>query len=188
MKGLKFIDLVGRLILLALSKPVRKARFTAAAAVVASIAKSKLAHAASSSGGGDLSAKSPDLDRFITVLAKEMGNLIESPISGGQRAACIEALLYMQAAGVPVSLSASSFTLVGADGGSGGAQDSLLVAVLHCARSCPDDAPLFLEYASGVVGIAPEAVDLQKVAALWDAACDQSNKEAALVAALAAPS
>ena len=186
MKGLKFIDLVGRLILLALSKPVRKARFTAAAAVVASIAKSKLAHAASSSGGGDLSAKSPDLDRFITVLAKEMGNLIESPISGGQRAACIEALLYMQAAGVPVSLSASSFTLVGADGGSGGAQDSLLVAVLHCARSCPDDAPLFLEYASGVVGIAPEAVDLQKVAALWDAACDQSNKEAALVAALAA--
>ncbi len=186
MKGIKFIDLMGRLILLALSKPVRKARFTAAAAVVASIAKSKLAHAASSSGGGELSAKSPDLDRFITVLAKEMGNLIESPISGGQRAACIEALLYMQAAGVPVSLSASSFTLVGADGGSGGAQDSLLVAVLHCARSCPEDAPLFLEYASGVVGIAPEAVDLQKVAALWDAACDQSNKEAALVAALAA--
>jgi len=185
-KGLKFIDLVGRLILLALSKPVRKARFTAAAAVVASIAKSKLAHAASSSGGGDLSAKSPELERFITVLAKEMGNLIESPISGGQRAACIEALLYLQAAGVPVSLSASSFTLVGADGGSGGAQDSLLVAVLHCARSCPGDAPLFLEYASGVVGIAPEAVDLQKVAALWDAACDQSNKEAALVAALAA--
>ena len=186
LKGLKFIDVVGRLILLALSKPVKKARFTAAAAVVASIAKSKLAYAASSSGGGNLSAKSPDLDRFITVLAKEMGNLIESPISGGQRASCIEALLYLQAAGVPVSLSASSFTLVGADGGSGGAQDSLLVAVLHCARSCPSDAPLFLEYASGVVGIAPEAVDLQKVAALWDAACDQSNKEAALVAALAA--
>jgi len=188
LKGIKFIDLVGRLILLALSKPVKKARFTAAAAVVASMAKSKLAHAASTSDGSKAykASKSPEMDRFIAVLAKEMGNLIESPISGGQRAACIEALLYMQAAGVPVSLSASSFTLVGADGGSGGAQDSLLVAVLHCARSCPGDAPLFLEYASGVVGIAPEAVDLQKVAALWDAACDQSNKEAALVAALAA--
>lgn len=189
LKGIKFIDLVGRLILLALSKPVKKARFTAAAAVVASIAKSKLAHASLNRSGGqgnDGASKSTEMDRFITVLAKEMGNLIESPISGGQRAACIEALLYMQAAGVPVSLSASSFTLVGADGGSGGAQDSLLVAVLHCARSCPGDAPLFLEYASGVVGIAPEAVDLHKVAALWDAACDQSNKEAALVAALTA--
>ena len=184
---LKFIDLIGRLILLALSKPVRKARFTAAASVVTSLAKSCLA---SNISGGNKQNTSSELDRVMNILAKEMSNLIESPISGGQRAACIEALLYLQAAGFPVVLSASSFTLVGADGGSGGAQDSLLVAVLRCARSCPGDAPLFLEYASGVVGIAPEAVDLKKVVALWNAACDQENssagKNAALVAALSA--
>lgn len=183
----KLADLVGRLILLALSKPVKKARFTAAASVVTSMAKSCLAF--NISGGANKKA-SADLDRMMNILAKEIGNLIESPISGGQRAACIEALLYLQASGFPVSLSASSFTLVGADGGSGGAQDSLLVAVLHCARSCPGNAPLFLEYASGVVGIAPEAIDLKKVVALWNAASDHessgSGKNAALVAALAA--
>lgn len=180
-------DLIGRLILLALSKPVKKARFTVAASVVTSLAKSCLAFNIS---GGTNTKSFPELDRMMNILAKEMGNLVESPISGGQRAACIEALLYLQAAGFPVSLSAASFTMVGADGGSGGAQDSLLVAVLHCARSCPGNAPLFLEYASGVVGIAPEAIDLKKVVALWNAASDNessgSSKNAALVAALAA--
>jgi hypothetical protein len=183
----KVADLIGRLILLALNKPVKKARFTVASNVVTSLAKSCLAFQIS---GGTNKKTLADLDLMMNVLAKELGNLIESPISGGQRAACIEALLYLQAAGFPVSLSAASFTLVGADGGSGGAQDSLLVAVLHCARSCPGNAPLFLEYASGVVGIAPEAIDLNKVVALWNAASDHessgSSKNAALVAALAA--
>ena len=183
----KVVDLIGRLILLALSKPVKRARFTVASTIVTSLAKSCLAF--NISGGGNKKV-STELDHMMNVLAKEISNLIESPISGGQRAACIEALLYLQAAGFPVSLTASSFTLVGADGGSGGAQDSLLVAVLHCARSCPGNAPLFLEYASGVVGIAPEAIDLQKVVALWNAASDHessgSSRNAALVAALAA--
>ncbi|KAI8103471.1 hypothetical protein M9435_004809 [Picochlorum sp. BPE23] len=185
--NLKFIDLVGRLVLLALNKPVKKARFSVAAGIVACMAKSCLAFQVS---GGNKQAPSPEVDRVMNILAKELGSLIESPLSGGQRAACIEALLYLQAAGFPVSLHASSFTLVGAEGGSGGAQDSLLVAVLRCARSCPGQAPLFLEYASGVVGIAPEAVDLKKVVALWNAACDSENsaagKKSALVAALSA--
>ena len=184
---LKFIDLVGRLVLLALNKPVKKARFSVAADIVACMAKSCLAFQVSS---GNKQTTYPEVDRVMNILAKELGSLIESPLSGGQRAACIEALLYLQAAGFPVSLHASSFTLVGAEGGSGGAQDSLLVAVLRCARSCPGQAPLFLEYASGVVGIAPEAVDLKKVVALWNAACDSENKAAgkksALVAALSA--
>jgi hypothetical protein len=97
----------------------------------------------------------------------------------------------MQAAGFPVSLSATSFTLVGGEGGAGGgSQDSLLAAVLRCARASPSQAPLFLEYASGIVGIAPAAVDLSKVTALWNAACENgkssAGKNAALVAALAA--
>jgi hypothetical protein len=189
MHQLKFMDVIGRIILLALNKPVQAARFTVAASIAAGFAKSCLASQVA--GSSSRHASSPEADKVMAILAKELSGLIESPLSGGQRAACIEALLYMQAAGFPVSLSATSFTLVGGEGGAGGgSQDSLLAAVLRCARASPSQAPLFLEYASGIVGIAPAAVDLSKVTALWNAACENgkssAGKNAALVAALAA--
>jgi len=189
MHQLKFMDVIGRIILLALNKPVKAARFTVAASIAAGFAKSCLASQVA--GSSSRHASSPEADKVMTILAKELSGLIESPLSGGQRAACIEALLYMQAAGFPVSLSATSFTLVGGEGGAGGgAQDSLLAAVLRCARASPSQAPLFLEYASGIVGIAPAAVDLSKVTSLWNATCESgkssAGKNAALVAALAA--
>lgn len=183
----KLIQVIGRLILLALNKPVRASRFAVAATVVSSLARSCMA----SKVVGSSKQVSPEVDKVMDILAKELSGLIESPLSGAQRAACIEALLYLQAAGFSGSLSATSFALVGGEGGSGGgSQDSLLAAVLRCSRLSPDQAPLFLEYASGIVGIAPSAVDLAKVTALWNAACEGGSphavRNAALIAALSA--
>ena len=183
---LKLMDLIGRLILLALNKPVKSARFNVAASLVSSLARSCIAFQIA---GSTRSAPSSEVDKVMKILAKEISGLIETPLSGQQRAACIEASLYLQAAGYHAPLSPTSFTLVGGEGGSGaGSQDSLLAAVLRCARACPDQAPLFLEYASGVVSISPAAVDLGKVTALWNASRENKNSgnNAALVAALAA--
>ena len=190
--GLKLIEVIARLLLLALRKVESSARFCVAATVAASLAESCLA---SQSTGTTRHITSPDVDRVIAILARELGSLIESPLRPAQRSSCVEALLYLQACGYPTSLTAAKLASVGGRGGGGGGgdgddgvQDALLGAVLKCARARPKDAANFLSYASGVVGISPCGINLKKVTELWDAAAagGKDGKTAALAAALEA--
>ena len=174
---MKLIDVIGRLLLLALSKVESGARFCVAASVASSLAESCLA---SQSSGNTRHITSPDVERVITILSGELGAVIESPLRPAQRCGCIEALLYLQAAGYNTNLTPAKLASVGARGGGGGAgdgvQDALLTAVLKCSKARPTEAGLFLSFASGVVGISPSGINLKKVTELWDAAV-ASGKE-----------
>lgn len=186
---LKLILVVGRLLLLALNKPERQARFNVAASTAASLAESCML---SQSAGTSRHMTNPDVDKVMNILVKELGSLIGSPLPSVQRCSCIEGLLYLQAAGYHTSLSPAKLVQAGSTrggaGAGGGIQDVLLAAVLKCARAKPHDASMFLGYASGVVGIAPSSADLKKVTELWDAAAESGTdgKIAALSAVLQA--
>ncbi len=185
--GIKLIEVIARLLLLALSKVESGSRFCVAASVASSLAESCLA---SQSSGTTRHITSPDMERVIAILSKELGSLIESPLRPAQRCSCIEALLYLQAAGYHTNLTPAKLASVGGRGGGAGTgdgvQDALLTAVLKCARAKPKEAASFLSYASGVVGIAPSGISLDKVTELWDAAVSagKEGKTAALAAAL----
>ncbi|KAG7671334.1 hypothetical protein KSW81_003472 [Nannochloris sp. 'desiccata'] len=185
--GAKLIEVIARLLLLALNKVDSASRFCVAASVASSLAESCLA---SQSSGTTRHITSPDMERVISILSKELGSLIESPLRPAQRCGCIEALLYLQAAGYHTNLTPAKLASVGGRGGGAGAgdgvQDALLTAVLKCARAKPKEAASFLSYASGVVGIAPSGISLDKVTELWDAAVSagKEGKTAALAAAL----
>jgi hypothetical protein len=185
--GIKLIEVIARLLLLALSKVESASRFCVAASVASSLAESCLA---SQSSGTTRHVTSPDMERVIAILSKELGSLIESPLRPAQRCGCIEALLYLQAAGYHTNLTPAKLASVGGRGGGAntgdGVQDALLTAVLKCARAKPKEAASFLSYASGVVGIAPSGISLDKVTELWDAAvyAGKEGKTAALAAAL----
>ena len=183
----KLIEVIARLILLALNKVECASRFCVAASVASSLAESCLA---SQSSGTTRHITCPDMERVISILSKELGSLIESPLRPAQRCGCIEALLYLQAAGYHTNLTPAKLASVGGRGGGTGSgdgvQDTLLTAVLKCARAKPKEAASFLSYASGVVGIAPSGISLDKVTELWDAAVSagKEGKTAALAAAL----
>ena len=51
---------------------------------------------ASQSVGAVRHGTSPEVDRAMAVLASSVGAALEGPLAPAQRAACIEALLYMQ--------------------------------------------------------------------------------------------
>jgi len=183
----KLIEVIARLILLALNKAESASRFCVAASVASSLAESCLA---SQSSGTARHSTSPEMERVISILSKELGSLIESPLRPAQRCGCVEALLYLQAAGYHTNLTPTKLASVGGRGGGtaagDGVQDTLLTAVLKCARAKPKEAASFLSYASGVVGIAPSGISLDKVTELWDAAISagKEGKTAALAAAL----
>lgn len=181
--GMKLMEVIGRLLLLALSKVESAARFTVAASVAVSLAESCLAAQA----GTARQIASPDVDKVMTILARELGSLIESPLRPAQRCVCAEALLYLQAAGYPTTLTPAKLAQAGGHGASG-TQGALLAAVLKCAKAKPKDATSFLAYASGVVGIAPSGIDLAHVTQLWDAAASggKEGRSVALAAALEA--
>lgn len=183
--GMKLIEVIARLLLLALNKVESAARFCVAASVASSLAESCLA---SQSTGNTRHITSPDVERVMGILSKELGSLIESPLRPAQRCGCIEALLYLQASGYHTNLTPAKLSSAGgrAGGAADGVQDALLTAVLKCAKARPKDAGTFLGYASGVVGISPSGISLKKVTELWDAAAaaGKEGKTAALVAAL----
>ncbi|KAL4422766.1 hypothetical protein ABPG75_008963 [Micractinium tetrahymenae] len=190
--GMKLIDVLGRLLLLALRKTGSAARFCVAAGAVASLAESCLA---SQTVGSTRHGSSPDVDRVLGVLAAELGALVEGSLRAAQRCAVIEALLYLQAAGYATNFNPAKLVQAGGSGGAawtGGMQDALLTAVLKCARAKPREAARFLGYATAVVGIAPSGIDLVKITELWDAAVasGREGREAVLAVvteALASP-
>lgn len=167
---MKLIDVLGRLLLLALRKSGSAARFCVAAGAVSSLAESCLA---SQTVGSTRHGSSADVDRVLGVLAADLAVLVEGSLRAAQRCAVIEALLYLQAAGCATSFSPAKLVQAAGSGGAawtGGMQDALLTAVLKCAKAKPRDASRFLGYATAVVGIAPSGIDLAKITDLWDAA------------------
>jgi hypothetical protein len=100
---------------------------------------------------------SSDIDRLSAMLVKELGALVDGPLRPAERAACMEALLYFQAAGVSTSLTPARLIAARGAGGAGswggGMQGALLAAVLKCAKARPKEASNFLGYgAAGVSG------------------------------------
>lgn len=92
--AMKLVDVVGRLLLLALRKAGGSAaRFCVAAGAVASLAESCMA---SQTAGTSRHGSSVDVDRVMAVLAGELGGLVEASLPAAQRCAVIEALLYLQ--------------------------------------------------------------------------------------------
>ncbi|PSC76102.1 short-chain dehydrogenase [Micractinium conductrix] len=166
---MKLVDVLGRLLLLALRKTGAAARFCVAAGAVASLAESCLA---SQTVGSTRHGSSPDMDRVLGVLAGELGGLVEGNLRPAERCAGIEVLLYLQAAGYATTFSPAKLVQATGAGGAwtGGMQDALLTAVLKCARAKPREAARFLGYAAAVVGISPSGIDLAKITDLWDAA------------------
>lgn len=186
---MKLFECIGRLLLAAVrSSAQRPTRYVAACTVVASLAESCLA---SQSVGSSRHNTSPDCDRVLGGLAAGLAASLEGDVSPAQRCACLEALLYLQAAGYPTGLTPAKVVAAAGGGGAGwvgGLQDSLLSAVLKCAKARPKLATAFLGYATAVVGISPVGIDLSKVTGLWDAAvaAGREGKEAALASALGA--
>eukprot|EP00887_Chlorella_sp_A99_P007321 scaffold2.g7321.t1 len=187
---IKLVDVLGRLLVLALHKTGSVARLTVACSVIGSLAESCLA---SQSTGATRHNSSPEVDRVMGILASELGALLEAPLPPSARCAALEALLYLQAAGYGGGLTPAKVLAEGAaaggsgDGGGGAAmQDALLSAVLRCARAKPRQAATFLGYASAVVGMAPAGLDLGKVTDLWDAAAaaGREGRTAVLAAVL----
>ena len=93
---MKLVDVLGRLLLLALRKTGAAARFCVAAGAVASLAESCLA---SQTVGSTRHGSSPDMDRVLGVLAGELGGLVEGNLRPAERCAGIEVLLYLQVGG-----------------------------------------------------------------------------------------
>ena len=205
----KLIDTVIRLILLALRRSENAARFCAAADVAASLAESFM----SSKAGGSSYRRptsSPDAERALNILAKELDDLVESPLRPVQRVGCIEALLYFQAGGIPTTLTPAKVAQVGSRSGTafrssdsvgsgksvgsgvmaaaGDLQNALLMAVLKCTKANPTESSVFLGYISGVIAISPADGDLRKVIELWDASVAAGNdgRRAALFTAMEA--
>lgn len=202
----KLMDTIVRLILLALSKPENAARFCAASDVASSLSESFMAARASATNRQALAYG--DAERALSILSKELNNLVESPLRPVQRCSCIEALLYLQAGGLTTGLTPAKVAQVGmrssrkhvsntelSDTGigmsmasAGDLQGALLTAVLKCSKANPVDASHFLGYISGVIAISPADGDLQKVIELWDAsvAASKDGRKAALSAAMEA--
>ena len=180
--SMRLIDVLGRLLVLALHKAESAARLTVAAGVAGSLAESCLASQASGAGRHGSSA---EVDRVMAILASELGSLLEAPLPPSARAAAVEALLLMQAAGHSGGGLTPAKVLAGG-AGAGGLQDALLAAVLRCARAKPKEAVTFLGYAAAVVGMAPAGLDLSKITDLWDAAAatGREGRAAVLAAAL----
>jgi hypothetical protein len=187
--AMRLFDVLGRLLVLALRKADSPARFSVAADVAASLAESCLASQSTSRH-----LTSPDVDKVLGVLIQELSTAAEAPLRPALRCGCVEALLYLQAAGYHTPLTAAKLAQAGSGGGAAdgaaaaSVQDALLAAVLKCARAKPKDAATFLGYAAGIVGIAPSGVDLAKVTGLWDAAAaaGADGRDAALAAAVGA--
>lgn len=95
--AMKLIDVLGRLLLLALRKAGggggSPARFCVAAGAVASLAQSCLA---SQTVGSTRHGTTPDVDRVLGVLSAELGGQVEASLPAAERCAVIEALLYLQ--------------------------------------------------------------------------------------------
>jgi len=192
-QNMKLVDVLGRLLLLALRKAENESRFCVAASIVASLAESRLAAgwAGGNSaqmmmvvggGGGAGSSRasiaSPDMDRVLEILGKELAALLDSPLKAAQRCAALEALLLLTAGGIPNPLTPTKLTSAAAAGGqqhwSAGMQDSLLAAIQKCAKARPKDVANFLGYASAVAAICPSGIDLSKIISLWDMAASSS--------------
>lgn len=181
---MKLIEVIGRLLVLALRKTESAARFTVAVAVTGSLAESCMF----SPSSGPVKESRAAVDRVMTVLARELSSLVESPLHPSQRGACIEALLYFQACGYETTMNPAK--LMNMRGSSRSApqqqssnamlrchaslQESLLAAILKCARARPKQATMFLRYASGIVAIAPASMNPNKAVELWDALCSSS--------------
>jgi hypothetical protein len=193
-QNMKLADVLGRLLLLALRKAENESRFCVAASIVASLAESRLAAGWAGGktaqlmmvvggGGGAGSSRasiaSPDVDRVLEILGKELAALLDSPLKAAQRCAALEALLLLTAAGIPNPLTPTKLTSAAAAGGqqhwSAGMQDSLLAAIQKCAKARPKDVANFLGYASAVAAICPSGIDLSKIISLWDMAAASSS-------------
>lgn len=191
-QNMKLADVLGRLLLLALRKAENESRFCVAASIVASLAESRLAAgwaggnsaqmmmiAGGGTGSSRASIASPDVDRVLEILGKELAALLDSPLKAAQRCAALEALLLLTAAGIPNPLTPTKLTSAAAAGGqqhwSAGMQDSLLAAIQKCAKARPKDVANFLGYASAVAAICPSGIDLAKIISLWDMAAASSS-------------
>lgn len=194
---MKLADAIGRLLLAALRKSESAARFCAAAGVVASLAESRLAAGAGTAtstanqyagGAATRTVSSPELDKVLEVLAKEMSILLDGPIRASERCAALEALLLLSGAGISNPLTPAKVASAASGGGqwSSGMQDALLIALLKSAKSRPKEAGSYLGYASVIAGIRPSGLDVQRIFDLWEAAAasgGQEGKDNALVAA-----